>query len=269
MRSVRLFVSLFVFVIAAAALAQTQQQQPQPPQLTWVRFFNVDMAKGDEWVTYQKRLTGGIFNRLMDEGKIAAWGMATPMVLSGQEWTHVIWATLPKWSGADDINSAFESAMARMTGPEREREMQMMSAVKSMPRDVVLRHLVQGAPSSPTPPRYLRITYYTVKPGRSDDVVKLFRETVESRYTDLTKRGVMGAFGLSTQELVTDPSWTHMLWYFTSDMARFDDVRSSVMGMGTEAWQSLMSRLNEMSEPAKMRQEVLRVIEIGVPKPRS
>lgn len=268
MRSIRPFVSVLILLTAVSAFAQVPA--PQPPQLTWVRFFDVDFAKGEEWAAYQKQSTGAVFDRLIAEGKIVAWGMGTPFVMSGQNWTHAIWATLPKWSAADDINAGFESAMSRMTPAERDREMQMMGAVKSMPRDVILRHLVQSMtpPASTAPPRYVRISYYMVNPGRSEDAVSLFREVVEGPYTDLAKRGVIGAWGFSTQELVTDPSWTHMIWFFTNDLSRFDDVRNSMMTMGREARQTTARRLNEMTDPTKVRQEVLRVLELKVAPPR-
>lgn len=265
MRSVRLFVSVLVFLIAATAFAQAQP--PQPPQLTWVRFFNVDFTKGNEWVAYQKQSTAAVFNKLLTDGKIAGWGMGTPVVLAGQDYTYAIWVTMQNWSGADAVNDAFESAMMKMTPAEMEKEMKMRGAVKSMPRDVILRHLAQASTlsASTTPPKYVRLTYYTINPGRSDDALSLFRE-VEPRYADLAKSGAIGGYGFSVQELVTDPSWTHMVWYFTNEMARFDDVRSAVMGMPT--FRTLMLRLGDMSDTTKTRAEVLRVLELKFAAPR-
>lgn len=268
MRGVRLFVSVLVFSFAAAAFAQAQPaQQPQPPQLTWVRFFSVDMARSEEWAAYQKQSTGAVFNKLLSDGKIVGWGMAMPLLLAGQDYTHAIWVTMQNWSGADAVNDGFESAMKKMTPAEMEKEMQMMGAVKSMPRDVILRHLAQSTtpPASTAALKYLRITYYTINPGRNDDVLSLFKE-VEPTYADLAKRGAIAAYGFSTQEIVTDPSWTHMVWYFTNEMAKFDDARNAIMGLPT--FRTVMLRLRDMSDPTKVHGEVLRVLELKSAQPR-
>ena len=250
----RLALVVVLFLAAASAFAQA----PQPAQLAWVRYFNVDIAKGEEWAAYQMKSTGAVFDRLMAEGKIAGWGMGQPLVLSGQDYTHSIWVRMPNWSGSDAIVAGFESAMKNMTPAQLETEMKMMSAVKAMPRDVVIRHLSQTsvAPASTAPPKYLRITYYTINPARFDDALALWRE-VEPTYADLAKRGVISAYGFSTQEVITDPSWTHMVWFYTSELANFDEVRNAVMSL--PAYRTMMLRLRDMSDPTKVRGEVLSV----------
>ncbi len=269
MRSTRLFVTILVLLMATAAFAQ-MQPAPSPPQLTWVRFFNVDPAKSDDWVKYTKRTVGGVFDRLLNDGKLVSWGIATPFILTGQDWTHAVWITMQDWAAADQVVAAFEASQAKMSPAEREKDMQMMRAEKSMPRDVVLRHLVQSMtpPVSTETPKYIRISYYTVKPGRSDDAVNLFKEMAEQRYIDLAKGGAVWSWGFSTQDLIADPSWTHMVWYFTNDLSRFDQVRASSMAMGPEAREALMARLNDLSEPAKQHSEVLRIVHIAMAKPK-
>ncbi|MFP5245905.1 MAG: hypothetical protein ACLGH0_04350 [Thermoanaerobaculia bacterium] len=65
---------------------------------------------------------------------------------------------------------------------------------------------------------------------------------------------------MSTQEVTTDGSWTHMVWYFMSDLGALDAMMAAAMGLGPQAMRAFDVRLRDMSEPEKHRRQILRVV---------
>jgi hypothetical protein len=159
--------------------------------------------------------------------------------------------------------------MAKMTPAEKQKEIEMMRMMKAAPRDLVLRHLVQSTtPPSPTyKPKYIRTAFYSIKPGRFDDAVALFNEYAGVVYTDLAGRGTLGPWGLSVQEIASDPNWTHLVWYFVDDLRRMDSVRDSFMARPADLRNKVTMRLMEMSDPGKFRQEILYITHMNIALP--
>lgn len=265
----RLFGFLVLFLVAATVVAQAPAP-PQPPQLTWVRFFNVDPMQGEQFVAHVKGPTGAVFNRLVREGKLISWGIAQPFTMTGQEYSHAVWVTANNWSAFDEMVRAFEASMANLTAAERQGEMEMMRMMRGAPRDIILRHLVQS--TTPTPagyrPKYIRLAYYSIKLGRSDDAVALFNEAGGgSMFPDLVSRGVIGPWGLSVQEIVADPSWTHTVWYFIDDLRRLDTVMETMAARPADVRNRLNTRLFDMADMNKFRQEILHIVHMNTATP--
>lgn len=269
MRSLRFLGVLAVFSLAFSGFGQTAP--PSPPQLTWIRYYTIDPMQGEEFVSHSKRSAGAVFDRLLAEGKIVSWGIAVPYIMSGQDYTHGMWLTMNNWAAADEVTRGFEEAMKQMTAAERKKDMSTyMSMVKQAPRDVVLRHQVQPAtPPAPTfKLNYIRSAFSTVRPGRGSDRVALFREATVPIYTDLQARGVIGPWGLSTQD-VGGEDWTHMVWYFTDDLASLDQARETTMAVPEGVREERAARMREMVDPTKTRVEILRVVHSATAPPRA
>ena len=267
---IRRLVCLVILSLALPLYAQTPA--PALPQLTWIRFFSVEPGQEEQFVSYLRGAGGGaVFDRLINDGKLASWGIAVPMVMSGQDYTHAVWITMNNWATGDAVMQAFENANKAMSASDRQKDMKAyMSMVKKTPYDVVIRHQVQSAvaPSPNYKLNYVRLSMSEVKPGRGADRVAMYREATVPLFTDLQTRGVIGPWGLSTQE-VGSQDWTHMSWVFIDDLASLDELRDGAMATPESVRTERGARLRDMIDPAKNSTEILRVVHTATPRPRS
>lgn len=256
---------LFAFCASLPLLAQTTPAAA--PQLTWIRYFDVERGQAEEFMNTTAQYTAPVLDRLLAERKISSWGVAVPLTLAKQDFTHFLWISLPNWAAGDELLRALDAADKGRSADERKR-LSELSAVTFRPRstyDMVLRHQEQSAPIAGATfnPAFIRVAYYTAKPGRSNDLVALFREAAAPVYNDMQRRGVIGPWGLSTQEAVTSDDFTHMVWYFIDDLASIDEVRAAAMAISPNVRDARNARVQEATETDEFRSEIYRIVHVG------
>ena len=258
----RLVIVLVVLSLTASALAQ---QAPAAPGLTWIRYYEAQPGKEMELVRLLSESSKPVFDKLIAERKVAAWGIVVPMSHTGETWTHAAYVTVPDWSGFEALMATLEAGDAKMT-PEQLKKLddQFMAALKpNAYRDVVLRHVSQAPLLTAPPaarPKYIGVDTYVIKPGRFEDATGLFNEWAKPVFSDAVGKGKFGPWGLSTQEMVTMPGWTHMVWYFMTDLAAIDQLNAASMSLGAMKLKGYDVRLRDMSEPEKHQGQLLRII---------
>jgi hypothetical protein len=127
-------------------------------------------------------------------------------------------------------------------------------------RDIVLEHLVQSTAPPTAKPKYLGVDTYVIKSGRDGDAIGLFNEWAQPLFTEVAAKGKLGPWGFSNQNVALDGAWTHMVWYFMSDLAALDDFDNAMMALGPGKTRAYDVRLRDMSEPEKHRSQILRII---------
>jgi hypothetical protein len=257
----RLQVSLIIVVLVFAATVSAQQT-PAPARLTWVRYYQVQPGKGDDFVRLIRDSSQALFDRLVTEKKIAGWGIVVPMTRTEEPWTHAVYITLQDWTAVESLVNAIESNEAQRAPADMKRlgDLMMGSIRQDGIRDVILRHLVQSTAPPSAKPKYIGTDTYVVKQGRGGDAVELFNEWAKPLFTDVAARGKLGPWGLSTQDNITG-QWTHMVWFFMSDLSAQDDLESTSAGMGAMKLRGFDVRLRDLSEPEKHRSQILRIIQ--------
>lgn len=268
-RALQVLVVLVSTMSAVAQMQPTAPAAPTPPQLTWLRFYSVDRGRTSDFMDTFNRVTAPVFDRLIADRQIVSWGLAVPFTRTGGDWTHLVWITVNNWAAADNVVRALDESDRNRPAADVQRDQQtMVSAIRGS-RDVVLRHALQSTtPPGPTfKPQYIRVSFFTVKPGRSDDAVATFRDYNVALYNDLSSRGVIGPWGLSTQDLATDPSFTHVVWYFTDSLQRLDAVRDANMARPADVRNAMAAKVRDFADPDKFRSEILRIVRINMAGP--
>lgn len=241
------------------ALCATTSFAQQPPKLTWLRFYQVAPGKDADFM----RLLDGskaMLDKLTAEKKVAGWGVAVPLTHNDEPWTHVVFVGLADWAGAEAMVKGFEASDAQLSAAEMKRmgEMAMASIKPGSVRDVILRHIAQSDTPPMAPPKYIGVDYYTVKQGRHGDAVSLFNEWAKPMFSALSAKGKFGPWGFSTQ--TETGGYTHMVWYFMSDLAALDESSAAMMAMEPMKLRGFEVRLRDLSEPEKYRSQLLRVV---------
>lgn len=249
-------VSLFV---AAAAFAQ-----PVQPQLTWLRYYQALPGKDMELTRLLVDGSKPIFDKLMAEKKIASWGLAVPITHNDEPWTHVFYITVNDWSGVEQLVQGVEASDAAMPKAEMERMDKAFLAAyrQEMTRDVILRHLSQSEAPPMAMPKYIGVETYVIKQGRANDALGLFNEWAKPLFTGIGAKGKFGPWGFSTQEQTG--AWTHMVWYFMSDLGALDQHDAAMMALDPVKLRGFDVRLRDMSEPEKHRMMILRLVHVAM-----
>ena len=202
----RRFVVLVCLCFAAlSALAQT----PAPPKMTWLRYYQVERGKDADFMRLAHESFKPLLDDLQKNGKILDWGLAVPITMNSDPWTHAVYIAMPDWSSAEALDQAIDKVQASMT-PEAMQRMDglSMSIVKS--EDVILRHLVQSATTPKAQPKYIVAETHTIKPGREADALQLFNEWGKPMFTDLAAKGTVDLWGFSTHGIALSVSMAGM-----------------------------------------------------------
>jgi hypothetical protein len=248
--------SLFFLLFATAAVAQ-----PQPAKFTWLRFYQVAPGKDADFLRLLNDSSKATFDRLTADGKVVAWGVAVPLIHNDEPWTHVVYVGLQDWAAAEAMVTSLEASDANLAPADMKRmgEMAMSTIAPGSVRDVILRHLSQSDTPPSAKPKYIGVDYYTVKQGRNGDALALFNEWAKPMFSGLAAQGKLGPWGFSTQD--NTGGYTHMVWYFMSDLAATDQSDAAMMAMDPMKLRGFDVRLRDLSEPEKHRTQLLRIVQ--------
>ena len=253
---------LYVLAALCLTLAAFAQTPPPLPQLTWIRYYQAAPGHEMEFTKLLSEASKPIFEKLIADKRVAGWGIAVPMSRTAEPWTHVAYFSVMNWSDVEAVSAALVADDAKMT-PAQLKKMDDAFAAAMVPgstRDVVIRHVSQGPPTNMTKPKYIGVDTYVIKPGRFEDASGLFNEWAKPVFTDTAAKGTFGPWGLSTQEMVTMPGWTHMIWYFMNDLTAIDQLNAGTMALGPMKLKGYDVRLRDMSEPEKHQGQILRIV---------
>jgi hypothetical protein len=254
----RLVPLAFLLVVCASAFAQSQ-----PPKLTWLRFYQVAPGKDADFLRLLNDSSKATFDRLAAEKKVVGWGVAVPLTHTDEKWTHVVYVGLQDWAAAEALVKAVESsdADAKRSAADMKRldELAMTSIAPGSVRDVLLHHLSQSDAPPVAKPKYIGVDFYTVKQGRNGDALALFNEWAKPMFGALVAKGKFGPWGFSSQDNM--PGYTHMVWYFMSDLTALDESDAQMMAMEPMKLRGFDVRLRDLSEPDQHRMQLLRVVQ--------
>jgi hypothetical protein len=235
---------LCLAAILLCCVSSAAQQAPQP--LTFWYGYTINPGKEDDFMDLVKTVGQPVRDKLMAEGVVLAWGVETPLVRVPGESTHFIWYAVADWAGIEKEDTALRAQIAKFaeeaakggaakkgakpagTVLDRLREDVDMSKT----HDYLTRSLVFAVSS--TPPTagllpYSRYLFVKVKPGKGSDYRKAWEKYNKPVLDKLVADGVIGAFGLSVEEVRTSGDFTHFTWFDTKDLAGMDTIRAAFL----------------------------------------
>lgn len=227
-------------ITALLLLCLSASAEAQQAKLTWIRYFQLTPSSRTDLV----KTARAPFDKLLADGTIAAWGVVEPVSRVGEPWSHAMYVTVQDWAAVDAVTTAMSAA--GLTGPEHTH-------------DVVLRHIVQSETPPVAKPKYLVMNLHPINRGRDSDALHLFTEWAKPIFTKIAAGGKLGPWGLSTQSVVLDKQWTHMVWYFIADTSVLEDIHSALAEVGWSQLTTYERRLRAMSEDDYIGQ-LLRVV---------
>ena len=87
--------------------------------ITRYNFVKVKPGKGADYRRTWEKYNKPVFDKLLADGVLLAFGMGTEEIKTDGEWTHFIWMATANMAGLDKIAAAFAADRARRTEDER------------------------------------------------------------------------------------------------------------------------------------------------------
>jgi hypothetical protein len=94
---------------------------PAPGVLPFTRynFVKVRPGKGADYRRTWEKYNKPVFDKLVTDGVVLAFGLAAEEVKTDGEWTHMVWIATPTMAAADKVGPAFTADRARRSEKDR------------------------------------------------------------------------------------------------------------------------------------------------------
>ena len=126
---------------------------PNPPAgvlpVTRYNFVKVKPGKGTEYRQAWEKYNKAVYDKLVADGVVLAYGLAAEAIKTDGDFTHFIWVATANMAGADKIAAAFAAVNARRTEAERAEVAATFTSLTDpdMSRSVVTKSRIFRLPS--------------------------------------------------------------------------------------------------------------------------
>jgi hypothetical protein len=220
----------------------TAAAQDGPPPLTWVNTLEVHTGAGQQFMQMVREYDAPILEQLAADGTIMSWGVGAQMA-GPPGLDYAMWVTVPSWASFAKVEQAFDEARSSMSEDDMASMIETWKTAVKEGSDhaQIIRHVVFEADPDAAPPKYLRLSVYTAKPGAGSDMMKMYEAYIQPTYQSLLDDGVIGGYGVAMQAVHTDSSWTHEAWIVCDDFADMDAIDQAFMQADAEASEGEMA----------------------------
>ena len=210
-----------LFVASAAA-------QPIEP-IVYVADFQVKPGKSADFMDLVKKYDAPVFDQLLKDGVIVAWGVDVPVLHQAGGSTHSFWWAMPNVGALDKVFVALEEMEKKMAGEGIEEK--FLAAVDvSKHRDFLFREIITGSgsaqPANDSNP-YLWLTFTKVLPGKGDEYRKLWNEYNKPVLDKLVAAGDIYAYAVGVGEAKSTNEFTHYTAVSMANLAARDKVAAA------------------------------------------
>ena len=188
-------------VVCALALSALVAAAPVPDQThyTYVSFWAVPRA---QWTDFEKaqEQTNSVFERLVADGTLVAWGFDADEVHTEDGYTHANWFVSTTQAG---ITKTLEALRGSSRTPA------LASATKH--KDLMLHTIAHGGKTVRTTSGYIRVAFWQAKPGRGDDVEQFFKKYIQPDLDAGVADGSVLMYNFDTEQIHTDAPGSYNL----------------------------------------------------------
>lgn len=255
-------VCALALALVFAAGAAAQEALP----VIYIADFHVQPGKEGDFLDVVTKYHSPMFDKLIADGAVLAWGVDVPLLHSPGGASHTLWWACPNMAGMDKVNAAIGELTSKMAEDgSRARFMGTIDLSKHV--DYLLRDLVVGdgpnRPAADAKP-YLWLTLVRVQPGKSDEFRKVWEEYFKPVYDKLAADGAIHSYALGTQEAVRTDFFTHYVAVSLPNLAARDKVSAAFeadRAARTAADRSIiMHSILGVIEPKATRHEIMRSV---------
>jgi hypothetical protein len=237
----RCLLLLTVFLVAAGPVLA---QQPEPVSLAAT--FTVKPGMEEQFINLVKKYDQPVFEKLMTDGAVVAWGVDVPVLHHPGEPTHTVWWGMPNYAAMDKVLAAFAELEKKIKADDEQRAAEARRLKQPVPkpalqeffesvdisqhRDFVYRSIIFNATSSPVPAGalpYTSTSRFRVERGRGPDYRQLFEKYDKPIMDKLVADGVVLAYGLDVEDVTSQEPGTRWFWVAVPNLAAIDKIEAA------------------------------------------
>lgn len=223
-------------IVAALALSATapvageSHEEAAPPQpIIWVSLLKAPPGGSQTLIGHIKEQGEDLYGQLLADGKIFEWGIAQPINhhRDNNPYDVAEWATFADWAAVDAFVAGFLARQAAMSPEERaaNQKAYQSAVVAGSHYDAV--HQAIHAATDGDRPGYLVIGFHKARPGKGAGLTQMWQSHARPVYEKLLADGKIKGFGLFTQALHGDHTWTHGTWATVAGLAGVGDINKA------------------------------------------
>lgn len=175
-----------------ALVGATPARAQEPTHYTYVSFWAVPRA---QWTEFEKgeAETNAVFERLVADGTLVAFGNAYNLVHTEDGYTHSDWFVSTTQAG---ILKTLEALHAAATSSA------FVSAAKH--RDLMLHSIAHGGKTARTTSGYTRVAFWQARPGHGEQVEALFKKYIQPDLDAGVAEGSVLMYNFDEEQIHTD-----------------------------------------------------------------
>jgi hypothetical protein len=260
MRNPALYLTAVVVIAVALAVpAAADDEEKHEPVYTRVALWQVDRGHWGAFVEMFETYDKPILEKMFANGQIVEWGMDSESLHEPDGWTHATYLSATSVGALEKAMAAYDEAWTEMAGERLEELDTKFADMITKHRDYLTQSRMWSSAAS-FEDGYWRSMTVKVPREKDDDFHSYWDNRVKGVYKELLERGTIVAFGMSTEEIVTEePGW-HTMWYVTPSAdgmdaveAAFDADWGELDEEGRRArWVSIMDTIEEGSFRSNM-----------------
>ena len=213
-------------LVLALALALPLAAAAEEGPVTWVSFVTAHPGQSNALSQYLIAQGKENYDPLVASGDILVWGVGQPITHTpDQNYTHGEWAVFANWAAVDKFVQAFMTSQMAKSPEEMaaDQEKWLELVVAGSHFDMINRgHWMGGSPAERV--GYLNLVF--IKEAEGADFMQVFDTYAKPVLEKASADGAIGTFGVDTQEIHGDHSWTHLVWYEMPGLGARDAVEA-------------------------------------------
>jgi hypothetical protein len=226
----RSIVCAVLLIMGLAPLASAQEDSGE--SIVWLALETTKSGQSRNLISQAIKYDGPMYDELLANGSLESWGIAIPINHSPNDtFNYMLWATMPSWKEVGDLQAGFEKLFSTRSPEEMAKGQQAYAeaTVSGAHHDLVGRHHIRQYGNGEVQPRYLVMSYWKAHPGKDDQLTSIFKKSVAPIFQSLVDNGTIQGYGITTQELHTDPGWSHISWTAIADLSAMDAIDEALM----------------------------------------
>lgn len=255
---VTVLLTMLALPLATPAAAEEHEEQAPEPIL-WVSFMKSTPGSSQPLIQDLIAYNTELYAPLMADGQLFEWGVAQPITHRGNDPYNVIeWATFPDWAAVDAFVARFMGMQAAMTEEERAaRQEAYLSTVVAGSHADAVNQSIHSATNGQRP-GYIVVGFQKAHAGQGGKLVEMWQAHARPIYEGLMSDGAIQGFGLFTQAVHGDSSWSHASWATVPGLASMTAIDKAFAALDDQ--EATMAEFMQLVDWDAHRDEIFVVV---------
>lgn len=250
---------VLIALVGVVALLSPGGAQTPDGTMVYSRIANWQIAR-QHWDAYTedlKKNTLPVLDKLLADGVITEYGVASATVHTAEGYTHTTWFSSRTLADLEKGLAALVAADAKLPAAERKRVDTDFAGTKHS--DVLARTRVVRGRTTKMTSGYLQVALDQIQPGQGQAFNAYLEKTARPIIEPLFTSGAVTSFGVDTEFIHTNDPNIRVRWVVLPDAAGLDKVADAAMAANRTQSPADRDELTKILVPGAHRDELWQI----------